>query len=186
MKYLILVLAFLTASGSFAQKYLSKEMAEIEVNRKDAVFSSKKTLLENTSQSSELTIFSQIIEQPAIQDLLNKQEMVTVFVILDDAFSDLNKKKKQALLSDREKLKKMVAHLSIPGRVDQNGMEVAVKKNNGKAWFSTLQGTELTIVSENDKLYIVDPNGKKAAVSATNFFHKNGIFHFIDKRLFLD
>lgn len=186
MKYFILFIALLTASGSFGQKYLSKEMAETEVNWNNTVFSSKKSLLENISQSSELSIFTKIIESEAIQNQLNKQEMVTVFIMLDEAFSDLNKRKREALLSNKEKLEKMVAHLSIPGRVDQNGMEVAVKKNNGKAWFSTLQGTELTIVSENDKLYIVDPNGKKAAVSATNFFHKNGIFHFIDKRLFLD
>lgn len=176
----------LTASVSFGQKYASKEVEEIKINRKDAVFSSEKSLKENIAQSQDLNIFSRILEDAAIQKQLNKSEMVTVFVILDDAFSDLNKRKRETLLNDREKLKKMVSHLSIPGRVDKNGMEMGVKKNNGKALFVTLDGSELTIISENGQLYVVDSSGKKAAISATDFFHKNGLFHIIDKRLFLD
>lgn len=184
MKKLILTIAFISVTMlSFGQKYLSKEGEEVTMNWNSIAFSSNKTLAENLAQSADFSIYNKLLENEKLLNQLKNEEMVTVFAIVDSAFSDLKKKQKDSLFANKSGVEKMITFLAIPGRVDRNGMEVAAKNNKGKARYATLNGTELNVVLVDGKLLLQDPNGRKAGFVATNFYHKNGIFHIIDNRL---
>lgn len=183
IRSLFITLSLLISCAGFSQKYLDKNMAEVTTTWNNAEFSSAKSVSENIASMEELSIYTQLMKDKQLQQILDKEEMVTIFVIHNDAFSDLKKKQKDSLFANKKGIEKMITFLAIPGRVDRNGMEVAARKNKNKAQFATLNGESLIVIEENGKLFLQDANGKRAAVIASNFYHKNGLFHIIDKRL---
>ena len=88
------------------------------------------------------------------------------------------------ILKDKALMSSVVKFLTIPGRIDKNGLQVAVKKHDGKASLATLNGEYLDITQKDDQLFLVDSQGKMAAITATNFYHKNGLFHIVDRLVF--
>ncbi len=167
-----------------AQKYLSKAAPEIEMEWKDHTFSSTKTFAENIGQASEFATLSKILKDKDLMEALDKEEMITIFAFTDDAFSKMNKKERDSVLGNKHLMSSVVKFLTIPGRIDKNGLQVAVKKHDGKASLATLNGEYLDITQKDDQLFLVDSQGKMAAITATNFYHKNGLFHIVDRLVF--
>lgn len=167
-----------------AQKYLSKEMDEVSKEWNGQTFSSNNTLSENLADVSQFSIMAEILKDPTIWKAIEKEEMVTVFLITDAAFYKLDKKEREALLKNKTMLKSMMNYLIVPGRIDQNGMEVSSQKHNGIAYLATLSGERLGVLQEDGTVYLVDSKGRKAALQSSNFYHKNGLFHIIDDLVF--
>lgn len=179
--YLVLTLVFSTTVS--AQKYLSKEMAEVKTIWKDGNFSSDKELSENVATTTNLSYYSQIIQSNQRAKQMQKEEMVTVFVVSNEGFSDLSEEQKEAFFNDKNKTEKMVSFLTVPGRIDYHGLKVAADRNNGSASLKTLQGTDIIVTTQGDKVLLQAPNGKKSEIIASDFYHKNGLFHVINRRL---
>lgn len=167
-----------------AQKYLSKESPEITKDWNEHIFSSTKTLVENIAEVPELSIFSKALEEKSLIEALEKEEMVTVFVFTDESFSKMNKKQRDSIVGNKKLMSSTVQFLTIPGRIDKNGLQVAVKKHDGKADLTTLNGEYLGVTQKDDKLYLIDSEGRLAAITETNFYHQNGLFHIINSLVF--
>ncbi len=149
-------------------------------------FSSEKTFLENIKEAEEFSVLSKVFEDSTIKNRIEENESVTIFAMADASFSKLSKKEKQVLLSNKNLIKEMVYHLTIPGRIDRNGLEIAIRKNGGTAYLATLQGEKLKVTKQEDQIYISDNNDNSARIVATDFFHKNGIFHIVEGMIWLD
>ena len=149
-------------------------------------FSSEKTFLENIKEAEEFSVLSKVFEDSIIKNRIEENESVTIFAMADASFSKLSKKEKQVLLSNKNLIKEMVYHLTIPGRIDRNGLEIAIRKNGGTAYLATLQGEKLKVTKQEDQIYISDNNDNSARIVATDFFHKNGIFHIVEGMIWLD
>ena len=167
-----------------AQKYLSKKSQEINKQWNDNNFSSSKTFVENISNASEFSLLSKILKERSLLESLDKPEMVTIFAITDKAFSTLNKKERDSVLGDKRLVSSIVKFMTIPGRVDKNVLQIAVKKHGGKAYLTTLNGENLGVTQKDGQLYLIDSEGRLAAITATNFYHKNGLFHIVDGVIF--
>lgn len=180
---LLLLLAIFPALVS-AQKYLSTDMDEVSIEWKGQTFSSDKTLLENIADVAEFSIMADMLKQTSAEQAFKKEEMVTVFIVTDAAFSALDKDEREAILRNKSMWKQMVNYWTVPGRIDRNGLKVAAEKYGRTAYLSTLEGETLGIALDGDTLYLVDSEGRKATFSGTNFFHKDGLFHIVDAVVF--
>lgn len=179
--YLVLALVFSTTLS--AQKYATSSMAEVKTSWKDGNFSSNNPLSENIATASNLSDYKQLFQNNPQAKRLENEEMVTVFIVSNEGFSDLSEKQKEAFFNDKNKVAKMVAFLSVPGRIDFHGLKVAAERNNGSARLKTLEGTDIIVSTQGDKVFLEDPNGKKSEITASDFYHKNGLFHIINRRL---
>lgn len=182
---LIFFFLFTIPSVVMAQKYLSKDHPEINTEWKNYEFSSEKTILENLSEVPEFGTYVEILKKTSGKNILEKEEMVTVFVIKNSAFERMDEKDRNIVLNNQIFLESLIKKLAIPGRVDRNGMEVAMEKHGRNATFFSLSSENLNLISEEGQLFIQDAEGNKAKVTASNFYHKNGLFHIIDNLVFL-
>jgi len=67
----------------------------------------------------------------------------------------------------------------VPGRIDGNSIKKAIKKNNGIAYFATLEGQKLGLKEENGQIVLFDSENNIGVISAYDFYHENGFFHII-------
>lgn len=183
----VLILFFLANSVAAQKKYLPTGISKPIVKEyKTNKFSSALSFADNIKQDGEFSIFSKIFEDSQVKEKIESEEGVTIFAITDASFSKLSKKEKQILISNRNLMNQMVYHVTIPGRIDRNSLEIAVRKNGGTASLATLQGEKLKVMAKDGKLYISDNNDNSAQLLATDFFHKNGLFHIVEGMLWLD
>lgn len=185
--FLIFFLSILSNSVFAQKKYLSTGTTEPIIKEYKAnKFSSDKTFADNIKEVEEFSVLSKIFEDETLKNRIEAKEGVTIFAMTDASFSKLSKKEKEVLLSNKSLMKDMVYHLSIPGRIDRNGLEVAVKKHGGSALLSTLEGETLKVTQKDGQLFVSDSNNNSARIVETNFFHKNGLFHIIQGMIWLD
>src|SRR5690554_4250149 len=180
----LLLLVVLSSTVVSAQKYLSKKSPEITKEWKGYSFSSTKTIVENIEEVSEFNIFSKTLKDKKLIESLEKEEMVTIFVFIDDAFAKLDEKQRESVMENKNLMSSIVKFTSVPGRIDKHGLQNAVKKHNGTAYLTTLSGEDLGVSKKNDQLYLVDSEGRKAAIIEADFYHKNGLFHIVDGVVF--
>jgi uncharacterized surface protein with fasciclin (FAS1) repeats len=179
-----LLFIFCLAQTVSAQKYLSVEKAEITKEWEGNDFNSSKTLMENIADASQFTIFTKLLKDERLRENLEKNEMVTIFIFTDESFLELPKKSRDSILGNPLITQKLVKHLSVPGRMDQHSLKMAVLKNGGKAYLSTLSGESLGVREVNGELQLVDSDNRIATFVASDFYHKNGFFHIVNGLIF--
>lgn len=168
-----------------AQKYLSTDSNEITKEWEEYKFSSEKTLRDNLKDVVEMSFMNSVLDMESTQQMFDNHEMLTVFVLMDSSFSELDKEEKEALLQNREEIQTMMQKLSIPGRIDKNSLVQAVKKH-GVANLGTINGENLQIIQEANELFLVAKTGRKSKIEYFDFYYKNGLFHLINGSIFLE
>jgi uncharacterized surface protein with fasciclin (FAS1) repeats len=91
----------------------------------------------------------------------------------------LKKEDRKNLLADKNRISNTIKYLAVPGRVDLASMEKAVA--NGRTMqLMTLNGEKLGVKLVNGKVVLFDAKNNSAEITASNFYHKNGLFHVIN------
>ena len=184
-KILTLLLFVLNLTNpAMAQKYLSTENVEVSKEWNGNTFTSAKTFVENISESKSLQFFAEIVADEELQAVLEKEEMVTIFVIADSSFLEIPEKSRDSILGNKELTLSMVKYLSVPGRLDSNSLKMAVSKNDGKAYLATLSGEKIGVREVSGKLQLVDSENRTATIIESDFYHKKGFFHIVDGLVF--
>jgi uncharacterized surface protein with fasciclin (FAS1) repeats len=163
-----------------AQKYSSGSTSEAKSTWDGISFSSEKTIQENINEAPKLSIIAKVASEEELITALAKEEMVTIFVPMDVAFTNLSKKERESLLSNTSRLSSMVKFMTIPGRVDLNSLTTAIEKNGGTAYFTTLTGETIGVKMVDGLVVLFDSEKNIATIAASNFYHKNGFFHIIN------
>ncbi|HKK39220.1 MAG TPA: fasciclin domain-containing protein, partial [Cryomorphaceae bacterium] len=65
-------------------------------------------------------------------------------------------------------------------KLDAEAVIAAVKEGKDKAVLTTVQGEQITVMLEGKNVVIVDAEGNKATVTATDLSGSNGVVHVID------
>ncbi len=180
----IIIMALLLGNSAFCQIYLSKDMPKVVKEWNGNTYSSEESFVDNIKESPQFSILSKILEDESLVEELDKNEMVTIFAISDASFSQLTDKKKDSLISNKNLMTSMVKFMAVPGRIDRNGLEKEFEKRNGVFYLSTLNGENLGIVKKDGQLYLVDPQGRHAAITDTDFYHDKGFFHILEGLVF--
>jgi len=106
----------------------------------------------------------------------------TVFAPTNDAFGKLPAGTVETLLKpeNKAKLASVLTYHVVAGNLMAADVVAAIKKGNGKAEVTTVNGQNLTITLMGDKVMITDANGNSAHVVAADLKGSNGVVHVID------
>ena len=106
----------------------------------------------------------------------------TVFAPTNDAFAKLPAGTVETLLKpeNKGKLAGILTYHVIAGNLMAKDVVAAIKKGNGKAEVTTVNGQKLTITLMGDKVMITDASGNSAHVTTADLKGTNGVVHVID------
>ena len=106
----------------------------------------------------------------------------TVFAPTNDAFGKLPAGTVEALLKpeNKSKLSAVLTYHVVAGNIGSKDVVEAIKKGNGKAVVTTVQGQPLTLSLDGSKVKVTDANGNSAYVTAVDLAGSNGVIHVID------
>jgi uncharacterized surface protein with fasciclin (FAS1) repeats len=106
----------------------------------------------------------------------------TVFAPTNDAFGKLPAGTVETLLKpeNKGKLSAVLTYHVVAGNLGSKEVVEAIKKGNGKAVVTTVQGGKLTLTLDGSKVKVTDANGNSAYVTAVDLKGSNGVIHVID------
>lgn len=141
------------------------------------------SLKENLSKINAFSRQVQVFDLVNFDELIARQQMVTVFVVKNTAFDFMDKKELEEFLTstNAKNLSQMQSSYIIPGRVDAHAINKAVSDGGGAASFRTIDNKSIRFLSEGDAVYIITENGSKSKLLETNFYHNKGFFHITEK-----
>ena len=171
----IFTLALAFGTSSFAQK-------EKTVTVGGAPMYPSKNIVENALNSKDHTTLVAAVKAAGLVETLQSKGPFTVFAPTNAAFDKLPKGTVETLLKP-ENVKTLQAILTyhvVAGKMNAKDLAKAIKKGNGKATLTTVQGGKLTAWMMGKELYITDENGNKAKVTIADVNQSNGIIHVID------
>jgi uncharacterized surface protein with fasciclin (FAS1) repeats len=140
------------------------------------------SLTENLSEIPSFSRQVQVFKLIDFDKMIAQHQMVTVFVVHNNAFDFMDKNELEAFLStsNRSKLTEMQAYYVIPGRVDEHAIRKAITDGNGAASFRVLDGKTIRFMLDGDAINLYAPNGSRNTLINTNYHHNKGFFHITD------
>lgn len=179
-KSFLLIVLCAVFTNATAQKYVTKSEAEVKTKWNEVTFSSNKTLTENISDLGTFSYLNGIFDDENLKNQMLEQEMITVFAPIDNSFNSLSEEDRESLLADSPKMSNVIKFLVVPGRLDLASIRDAIRLNDGYAFFATLSGARLGAKLVDNEVVLFDSENNIAPLTATDFYHKNGLFHMID------
>jgi uncharacterized surface protein with fasciclin (FAS1) repeats len=136
----------------------------------------EKNIIENAVNSKDHTTLVAAVKAAGLVDTLSGPGPFTVFAPTDAAFEKLPAGTVDTLLKDpKGDLTAILTYHVVPGKV----MAADVLTMDGQK-VKTVQGGELTINVDGDKVSLTDAAGGTSNVTATDVEASNGVIHVID------
>jgi uncharacterized surface protein with fasciclin (FAS1) repeats len=133
-------------------------------------------IVDTAVAAGDFTTLTAALTAAGLVDTLKGPGPFTVFAPTDDAFAKLPAGTVDTLLKDpKGDLTQILTYHVIPGKV----MAADVVKLDGQK-VKTLQGGELTVGVDGDKVTLTDAAGNTVNVTATDVEASNGVIHVID------
>ncbi|MCY1495946.1 Immunogenic protein MPT70 precursor [compost metagenome] len=176
-KFLSITIVFTLLLGTsvFAQK-------EKTVMVGGAPMYPSKNIIENAVNSKDHTTLVAVVKAADLVATLQGKGPFTVFAPTNEAFAKLPKGTVEMLLKpeNKAKLQSILTYHVVAGKMSSADIAKAIKKGNGKATLTTVQGGKLTAWMEGKDLYITDENGAKSKVTIADVNQSNGVIHVVD------
>lgn len=141
-----------------------------------------KNIVENAVNSADHTTLVAAVKAAGLVETLQGKGPFTVFAPVNEAFEALPDGTVETLLKPENKasLTKVLTYHVVVGKMSAKDITKAIKKGNGKAMMTTVEGEELTAWMKDGEIYISDVNGNKAKVTIPNVFQSNGVIHVVN------
>lgn len=141
-----------------------------------------KTIAQNASGAESLSTLVAAVKAAELVDTLNSEGPFTVFAPTNDAFAALPAGTVEMLLKpeNKEKLQKILGYHVLPGKATAEIVMDLTKKGGGHAKVATVQGEELMLKVDGDKVIVTDAKGNSATVVQADIMSSNGVVHVID------
>lgn len=176
-KFLSIAIVFTLLLGTsvFAQK-------EKTVMVGGAPMYPSKNIIENAVNSKDHTTLVAAVKAADLVATLQGKGPFTVFAPTNEAFAKLPKGTVEMLLKpeNKAKLQSILTYHVVAGKMSSADIAKAIKKGNGKATLTTVQGGKLIAWMEGKDLYITDENGAKSKVTIADVNQSNGVIHVVD------
>ncbi len=124
------------------------------------------------------------VQAAGLVDTLNGPGPFTVFAPTNEAFAALPAGTVDTLLrrENRAQLQRILTYHVVAGRVSAADVAAAVRRGRGHARFTTVAGARLTARRDNHgALVLIDEQGNRARITATDLNQSNGVIHVIDR-----
>lgn len=141
-----------------------------------------KNIVENAVNSKDHTTLVAAVKAAGLVETLQGDGPFTVFAPTNSAFDMLPKGTVENLVKPENKgtLTTVLTYHVVPGNLDAAELMKWVKKGNGKAELTTVQGEKLTVKQDGKTLWVMDAKGGKAKVTTADVYQKNGVIHVVD------
>jgi uncharacterized surface protein with fasciclin (FAS1) repeats len=158
--FLVLAIAF-SGLTSFAQ---TSDVVDIAISSKDHT-----------------TLVAAVKAADLVETLKGKGPF-TVFAPTNAAFEKLPAGTVESLLKPEAKasLAAILTYHVVPGNIDAAAVVAAIKKGNGKAVLTTVNGEKITASLVGKNVVITDAKGGNAKVTAVDLKGSNGVVHVLD------
>lgn len=175
MKKLLLIPAMAFACFAHAQK-------EKTVMVGGAPMYPSKNIVENAMNSKDHTTLVAAVKQAGLVETLQGAGPFTVFAPTNKAFDMLPKGAVGNLMKEENKgdLTKVLTYHVVPGKLDAKELMAMVKKGNGKAELTTVEGEKLWVMQKGNALWLKDQKGNMAMITIKDVYQSNGVIHVID------
>lgn len=132
--------------------------------------------------SKDHTTLVTAVKAAGLVETLKGKGPFTVFAPTNEAFGKLPAGTVETLLKpeNKAKLTAILTYHVVAGKLTAKAVLAAIKKGNGTAVLTTVQGGKLTAAIEGGKVVLTDENGGKSTVTATDLAATNGVIHVID------
>lgn len=170
----ILAVAVCLMNVSFAQE------KTVEVG--GAAMYPSKNIVENAANSKDHTTLVAAVKAAGLVETLQGAGPFTVFAPTNAAFEKLPAGTVDKLLlpENKEMLTSVLTYHVVSGKLDSKAIASLIKKGNGKAEVTTVQGGKLWLWMKGDKLMIKDAKGGESTVTIKDVYQSNGVIHVID------
>lgn len=167
------LVAMASATNSFAQKNPMVGGAAM-YNTKDIV--------DNAVNSKDHTTLVAAVKAAGLVETLKSAGPFTVFAPTNAAFDKLPEGTVDTLVKpeNKELLTKILTYHVLAGKFSAADVVAAIKKGDGKATFTTVQGGKLYASLDGNKVKLWDENKGTAYVTIADVNQKNGVIHVID------
>jgi len=167
------LVAMASATNSFAQKNPMVGGAAM-YNTKDIV--------DNAVNSKDHTTLVAAVKAAGLVETLKSAGPFTVFAPTNAAFDKLPEGTVATLVKpeNKELLTKILTYHVLAGKFSAADVVAAIKKGDGEATFTTVQGGKLMASLDGKKVKLTDENGGTAYVTIADVNQKNGVIHVID------
>ncbi len=141
-----------------------------------------KNIVENAVNSKDHTTLVAAVKAAGLVETLQGTGPFTVFAPTNAAFEKLPAGTVDKLLlpENKEMLTSVLTYHVVPGKLDSKEIASLIKKGNGKAELTTVQGGKFWLWMKGDKLMIKDEKGGEATVTIKDVYQSNGVIHVID------
>lgn len=144
-----------------------------------------KNIIQNAVNSKDHTTLVAAVKAAGLVETLEGKGPFTVFAPTNEAFNNLPKGTVDNLLKPENKsmLQGVLTYHVVSGKLDAKTIGEWIKKGNGKAELTTVQGGKLWAWMKGNKLILKDEKGEMATVTIKDVYQSNGVIHVIDNVL---
>ncbi|HKJ49754.1 MAG TPA: fasciclin domain-containing protein [Christiangramia sp.] len=141
-----------------------------------------KNIVENAINSKDHTTLVAAVKAADLVEVLASEGPFTVFAPTNSAFEALPAGTVETLLKkeNQKKLQAVLTYHVLAGDYKAADIVAAIKKGNGKATFTTVNGSEIYAMLDGDKVKLKDAGGNVATVTIADVNQSNGVIHVID------
>ncbi|WP_294821931.1 fasciclin domain-containing protein [uncultured Flavobacterium sp.] len=141
-----------------------------------------KNIVENAMNSKDHTTLVAAVKAAGLVETLQGKGPFTVFAPTNAAFDKLPKGTVDNLLKPENKkmLQGVLTYHVVSGNWSAADVMSAIKKGNGTAEVTTVQGGKLWLMMYGKDVWVKDEEGGKAKVIIADVTQSNGVIHVID------
>lgn len=141
-----------------------------------------KNIVENAVNSKDHTTLVAAVKAAGLVETLQGAGPFTVFAPTNKAFDKLPKGTVESLVKpeNKAKLTSILTYHVVSGKLDSKTLAEWIKKGNGKAELTTVQGGKLWVMMKGNKTWIKDEKGGMSMVTIKDVYQSNGVIHVID------
>lgn len=141
-----------------------------------------RTIVENASNAESLSTLVAAVKAADLVDTLSGEGPFTVFAPTNDAFGKLPEGTVDTLLKpeNKDQLQSILTYHVVSAKATANAVVGMIESGGGEASVKTVQGGELTLMLEGDKVIVEDAQGNLATVTAADLMQSNGVVHVVD------
>tara|TARA_R100001369_G_scaffold20091_3_gene36945 strand:- start:20032 stop:20685 length:654 start_codon:yes stop_codon:yes gene_type:complete len=141
-----------------------------------------KNIVENAVNSKDHTTLVAAVKAADLVTTLQGDGPFTVFAPTNAAFDKLPAGTVASLLEaeNKKQLQNVLTYHVVAGKYSATDIMNAIKKGNGKAMFTAVNGGKLTASMSGKNVIITDANGGTSTVTIADVNQSNGVIHVVN------
>lgn len=172
--YILLLNILLISFSSCRDSEKSNQSDAIETNREEV---GGDDLVSTIQGVTDLSRFSMELGAAEIPELEGVGKAYTIFAPWNSAFAPFYDESGNRVIQTTSE--ELISYHIVPGTFTIENLREEIENADGELSLSTLQGEEITVTEENEKIWLKGKFGEKAQITET-LNASNGVVHVLD------